>query len=182
VFTTAADWTTIAQADPADVADHETRLVALEGASYDQESYLGVTAGSVTFTGNGNNQWRTSASQGTRLSGSVDVDFSGSVSAGTWLSVFIRFDQNVLLDAMVAYDITFANENFASIGSMSDLDILFNAKKSNFVDSSWTDSDDNTYTNEDFVHIRWESTRTQNSNTPFKIAYRVIPSSHRLLF
>ena len=83
---------------------------------------------------------------------------------------------------MVAYDITFANENFASIGNMSDLDILFNAKKSNFVDSSWTDSDDNTYTNEDFVHIRWESTRTQNSNTSFKIAYRVIPSSHRLLF
>ena len=136
----------------------------------------------MTFTGNGNNQWRTTPSQGTRLSGSIDANFSGSVSSGTWLSVFIRFDANVLLNAMVSYDITFDSEAFASVGSLSDIDVLFNAKKSNFTSSSWTDSDDNTYTDEDFVHIRWESTRTQNSNTPFKIAYRVIPTSHRLLY
>ncbi len=165
----------------ADITAIDTRVTTLEAASYDQESY-GAPTGSVTFTGNGNNQWRTTPSQGTRLSGSIDVNFNGSVSSGTWLSVFIRFDENVLLGAMVSYDITFDDEDFSSIGSMSDLDILFNAKKSNFTSSSWTDSNDNTYTDEDFVHIRFESTRTQNSNTPFKIAYRVIPTTHRLLY
>jgi outer membrane murein-binding lipoprotein Lpp len=165
-----------------DIDALDTRVTALEAVSHDQESYSAPTSTAVTFTGNGNNQWRTSVSQGTRLSGSIDVAFSGSVSSGTWLSVFIRFDQNVLLNAMVSYDITFNGEDFSSIGSMSDLDVLFNAKKSNFCNSSWTDSLDNTYMNQDFIHIRWESTRTQNSNTGFKIAYRVVPTSHRLLY
>ena len=65
---------------------------------------------------------------------------------------------------------------------MSDLDVLFNARKSNFCSSSWTDSLDNTYMNQDFLHIRFESTRTMNSNTPFKIAYSVFPTSRRLLY
>jgi hypothetical protein len=163
-----------------DVAAIDTRVTTLEAIP--QESYLGVTAGGVTFTGNGNNQWLTSPSQGNRKSGSITVNFSAtsSVSAGTWLSVFIRFDENTLLDALCSFDITFINEDFSSIGSMSDLDVLFNARKSNFCSSSWTDSTDTTYTDEDFLHIRFESTRVQNSNTPFKIAYRVIPTSHRL--
>ena len=109
----------------ADITAIDTRVTTLEAASFDQDSYSGITSGSVTFTGNGNNQWRTTASQGTRLSGSIDVNFSGSVSSGTWLSVFIRFDENVLLNAMVSYDITFDDEAFASVGSLSDIDILF---------------------------------------------------------
>ena len=182
-YATFAEYTSLVDVVAGNVVDVgavSTRVTTLEAIP--QESYLGVTAGSVTFTGNGNNQWLTSPSQGTRKSGSITVNFSAtsSVSAGTWLSVFIRFDENVLLDALCSFDITFINEDFSSIGSMSDLDVLFNARKSNFCSSSWTDSTDTTYTDEDFLHIRFESTRTQNSNTPFKIAYRVIPTSHRL--
>ncbi len=165
-----------------DIDALDVRVTALEGVSYDQESYSAPTSTAVTFTGNGNNQWLTSVSQGTRLSGSVEVNFSGTVSSGTWLSVFIRFDENVLLNALCSFDITFLDEDFSSIGSMSDLDVLFNARKSNFCSSSWTDSLDNTYMNQDFLHIRFESTRTMNSNTPFKIAYRVFPTSRRLLY
>ena len=143
-----------------------------------QESF-GAPTGAVNFTGSG--QWLATPDQGTRMAGEVDVTFSNSISSGNWLSVFIRFSQNHLLNTSVQYDFTFSGEDFSSAGSgAAATDIVFNAKKCNFVNSSFGDSNDNTYMNIDFVHVRWESTRTQNANTPFKISYRVIPNSYEL--
>ena len=142
-----------------------------------QENYAIPTTGTVSFSGA--DQWKNTVDQGTRMSGEIDVSFTSTVPTGTWLSIFIRFSQNHLLNATIAYDITFSGEDFSSIGNMSDLDVLFNAKKSNFVNSSWRDSEDNTVMNQDFVHIRWESTRPQTSSTGFKLSYRIIPNSYR---
>jgi len=165
------------------IADLKT-LKAFEssGGASDVSELTGITqetaqspTGTVTFTGSG--QWLTTPDQGNRTSGQISVEFQNSINPG-WLSVFIRFSQNHLLDALSVYDITFSGENF---NSASAADILFDARKSNFVNSSWSDSL-TSYTNEDMIHIRFESTRVLNSNTGFKIAYRVIPNNYSLFF
>ena len=164
------------------LADLQTLKAFESGGASDISQLTGVTqetaqspTGTVTFTGGG--QWLTTPDQGNRTSGQINVEFQNSINPG-WLSVFIRFSQNHLLDALSVYDITFSGENF---NSASAADILFDARKSNFVNSSWSDSL-TSYTNEDMIHIRFESTRTLNSNTGFKIAYRVIPNNYSLFF
>ena len=144
-----------------------------------QESYATPTTGTVAYSGAG--LYLTSVDQGTRMSGEVDISFTAtaSIPAGSWLSVIIRFSQNHLLNCTTSYDITYSGENFASAASPAATDINENMVKYNAVNSSWTDSLDYTVMNADYLYIRWSATRIQDSNTGFKIAYRITPNAYR---
>ena len=100
------------------LADLQTLKAFESGGASDISELTGVTqetaqspTGTVTFTGSG--QWLTTPDQGNRTSGQINVEFQNSINPG-WLSVFIRFSQNHLLDALSVYDITFSGENFNS--------------------------------------------------------------------